>query len=274
VKNQFSFLILAIAVTSTILGGCNSNSTSSLPVSTSTSLSNPAAPSSPVAASPSPSSHSLPILAGELGIQVSVDLRANDGPVEDQFGGTCSAFGTAAAMDNYIHSQGTNKNVSEEYLWSLYDQYSIDDAVQAATQNYVEEESDWPVDGRALASVKGSSSFKITQSTDLQYDLNAALQAINLGHALVMAIQVPASMDNCDDMVDPTSAYTSGQHVIEAAGYQLDDSVAGGGYFIIKNSWGPQCGMSGYQYYPFALCQRSDLYCYFIQLDGIAQKTN
>ena len=87
-----------------------------------------------------------------------------------------------------------------------------------------------------------------------------------------MAIQVPESMANCDTVVSPTSAATSGGHVMAAVGYTLNDSVAGGGYFILKNSWGTDCGDKGYLYYPFALCTRSDLYCYFIEVDQVAAK--
>ena len=56
-----------------------------------------------------------------------------------------------------------------------------------------------------------------------------------------------------------------------AVGYKLDDQVAGGGYFILKNSWGSECGDEGYHYYPFALCQRTDLYCYFIEVDDVVK---
>jgi len=206
-------------------------------------------------------------LAGTLGISNSVDMRANDGPVLDQFGGTCSTFGTAAALDNVLHSKGINKNVSEEHLWSLYGVYDMDAAIQAASSNYITEEQYWPVNGSAKSNYEDYASLKITQTKNLNYDMNAALQALNAHHPLVMAIQVPSDMDNCNDMVASTSTYTSGQHVIEAVGYQLDSTVAGGGYFILKNSWGTECGDKGYQYYPFSLCQRSDLYCYFTEID-------
>lgn len=206
-------------------------------------------------------------LAGSLGIADTVDMRANDGPVLDQFGGTCSTFGTAAALDNVLHAKGINKNVSEEHLWSLYGVYDMDAAIAAASSNYITEEQYWPVNGSAKSNYEDYASLKITQTKNLNYDMNAALQALNAKHPLIMAIQVPSDMDNCNNMVASTSTYTSGQHVIEAVGYQLDSTVAGGGYFILKNSWGTQCGDNGYQYYPFSLCQRTDLYCYFTEVD-------
>ena len=207
-----------------------------------------------------------PSLAGALGIQDSVDMRAHDGPVVSQFGGTCSDFATAAAMDNVLHAKGINKLVSERHLWSLYGVYDADAAVQAATDNFVSEEQYWPIDGNASSDIANHEDIKITQSKPHQYDMNAALQGLSQGHPTVMAIQVPSSLANCDATVDANSAYTKGQHVMEAVGYKLDDSVSGGGYFILKNSWGPDCGDHGYHYYPFALCKRSDLYCYFIEI--------
>ena len=65
------------------------------------------------------------------------------------------------------------------------------------------------------------------------------------------------------------SSRTRGDHVVEAVGYHLDPSVSGGGYLILKNSWGAECGDKGYHYYPFALCKRKDLYCYFVEIDEV-----
>ena len=265
----FCALVFSILITSFLIAGCDSSGGSSGSPShpSPRSLENstqPKAGASPAAPAAQPS------LATDLGILPAVDLRANDSPVMEQFGGTCQTFATAAAMDNVLKSKGIHQLVSERDLWNLNGVYDVDNAVDAAANNFVDSEQVWPVaDAFAPSGFAQSAEIKITQYQAHDYDMNAALQGLSAGHPAVMAIQVPQSMDDCDTMVDATSRATKGQHVLEVSGYQLDDSVAGGGYFILKNSWGTDCGDHGYQYYPFALCARDDLYCYFIEIDDV-----
>lgn len=213
-------------------------------------------------------------LSVELGIPEQLDMRAFDGPVVSQFGGTCSAFATAAAMNNVLKSKGINKLVSERHLWSTYGIYDAWEAVQAAQKNYITEQKYWKIDGTKDSNYLDYASLRITQSREFDYNWKPALQAMGRDHRpLVMAIQVPGDLANCVADVSANSRYTSGQHVVEAVGYRLDDSIAGGGYFILKNSWGPDCGDHGYHYYPFALCARSDLYCYFIEVADVEARS-
>ena len=212
-------------------------------------------------------------LGSSLAIRNKVDLRSFDGPIENQFGGTCTDFGTAAAMDNVLHQEGYADTISVEDLWADYGVYDVDAAVKAASTDWVHDESYWPVNGVKSNITTGLKTYQISQYQDLNADVNATLQAVNKNHPVIMAFQVTQSMANCDTNISATSPSTGGGHVMEIAGYQLDDSVAGGGYFIMKNSWGPDCGDHGYLYYPFALCSRSDLYCYFIEVDAVAEKT-
>ena len=207
-----------------------------------------------------------------LGIADGVDLRKYDSPVVSQFGGTCSTFGTAAVMNNALKQKGINDNVSEEYLWDLYQRYSIDAAVDTATSNYLVPEQYWPINGSPTSDYQSHASLKITGTINHDGDMAKALQALNQNHPVDMAIQVPKDMNNCNETVNAYSNRTKGQHVVAAVGYKLDPSVAGGGYFIIKNSWGSGCGDHGYQYYPFHLCERSDLYCYFIEVTGVEKR--
>lgn len=214
-------------------------------------------------------------LAISLGINESVDLRAYDGPVVSQFGGTCSAFATAAAMNNILKKKGINKLVSERHLWDNYGIYDMDEAIDAASSIYLTEQKYWPVNSTNPVNslYEDHASLKITQYKEHQYNFNTALQGLSKGHPLVMAVQVPSGLGNCDAKVSANSSYTSGQHVVEAVGYKLDDAVSGGGYFIIKNSWGTSCGDQGYHQYPFSLCSRSDLYCYFTEIIDVEDRS-
>lgn len=215
---------------------------------------------------------STPRLVSALGINKAVDLRAFDGPVMNQFEGACSAFATAAAMNNLLKQKGITKQVSERHLWSLYGVYDMDYAISAAKKYFVTEEQYWPLKGDRTDNFQDYASVKILQTKQHQYNMEAALQGLSSGHPLVMAIQVPADLTECKVHINPKSKPTPGQHVVEAVGYQLDDSIDGGGYFIIKNSWGTACGDKGYQYYPFALCKRNDLYCYFTEVADVEAK--
>ncbi|MBS1959877.1 MAG: hypothetical protein JST80_10420 [Bdellovibrionales bacterium] len=210
----------------------------------------------------------------ELGIPDNLDMRQFDGPVVSQFGGTCSTFATAAAMDNVLKSKGIDKNVSERHLWDTYGVYDAWYAVDAAKKNYITEEKYWPINGSRASNYKDFATLRITQYKEFEYDWKPALQAMGRDkRPLVLAIQVPSDLANCKTDISATSGYTSGQHVIEAVGYKLDNSIAGGGYFIVKNSWGTDCGEKGYHYYPFQLCNRSDLYCYLIEVQDVEDKS-
>jgi C1A family cysteine protease len=213
-----------------------------------------------------------PASAGVSLNQNDVDLRAFDSPVDSQFGGTCSAFAVASAMDNVLKAHGISKAVSKRYLWSTYSNYDMDVAVKAASQYDLVEYQYWPTNGPRAADYRDHMSIKMTQSIGHEYNLEGALRGLDQNHPIVMAVQVPADLSNCKPTVSAISSRTKGQHVMAVVGYHLDEKVPGGGYLIAKNSWGNKCGDQGYHYYPFALCKRKDLYCYFTEVIGVQAK--
>jgi C1A family cysteine protease len=199
----------------------------------------------------------------------SVDLRAFDSPVAQQFGGTCSAFATAAAMDNVLRSKGIQKQVSRRDLWNRYGKYDMDIAIRAATRNHLTELQYYPDTGERAPDYQDRRSLRISRSTTHGYQLESAIMALDQGYPVVMAIQVPQDLSKCKATISARSSRTKGDHVVEAVGFQIDESIAGGGYLILKNSWGTDCGDRGYHYYPFALCKRRDLYCYFAEINDV-----
>lgn len=204
--------------------------------------------------------------------QKQVDLRKFDSSIANQFGGTCSAFATAAAMENRLRAKKITKEVSRRDLWNQYGRYDAFYAVDAATRNFVTELKYWPDQGERAPDYQEHRTVRVSSSTEIGYDFEPAIQALDQGHPLVMAVQVPADLSKCKPTISAKSTRTKGDHVMEAVGYQLDASIPGGGYFIVKNSWGSQCGDRGYHYYPFELCKRNDLYCYFIAINEVESR--
>jgi C1A family cysteine protease len=202
----------------------------------------------------------------------SVDLRDQSTEIVDQFGGTCTAHGLTAAIETTIGKP--HQKLSERHVWSGYKQYSCDAAIErwSGTKSCVTLDSAWPHDNvhpyKGYLDSDNCYSFLVS-TTSIDDDLQKMINALDIGHAVYLGIGVTKSLMNCDVALDPNSAAVSGGHALDIVGYKLDASVAGGGYFIIKQSWGPDCGDHGYQYVPFNYCQRSDLYCVLWSIDEV-----
>lgn len=208
------------------------------------------------------------------GLPQSVDMRHFDTQVKSQFGGTCTTFGLMAAMENFIVQAQklapAQVDLSERHFWSLYEQYNVDVAIATAQKNYITEEAYWPQDRTSpLADYKLHAGTKLLKVNFINDDVNKALKALAAGHPIYIGSSVTTSFANCDKEMSVTSAATGGGHAIAVVGYKLDPKVVGGGYFLIKNSWGNDCGDKGYQYYPFNYCLRDDMYCTMWEISGV-----
>ena len=102
--------------------------------------------------------------------------------------------------------------------------------------------------------------------------IDEAVKALDRGHSVYIAMRVPADMVACKKVIGPDSRATHGAHALAIVGYQLDTAISGGGYFILKNSWGPGCGDQGYQYLAFHNCERSDMYCKFWEIESVERR--
>lgn len=61
--------------------------------------------------------------------------------------------------------------------------------------------------------------------------------------------------DNYTGGVYAGASYTAVDHDVQIVGWQDNPSVSGGGYWIVRNSWGTDWGNAGYIWLPYNYCQ-------------------
>jgi hypothetical protein len=211
----------------------------------------------------------------------SADLRHRDTEVKQQFKarkcaglhtmvGTCSTFGLTAAIENAL---GGTVNLSERQLWSQYCIPSSSAAMESVTQGKgMVDESFWAQDSlRPQWDYADAARYKVTAAHDLEDSVPAMLAALDAGHPLYFAINTPSEMYARLPVVSAGSGNTGGGHAVAIVGYRLDDSVEGGGYFLVKNSWGPSNGENGYQWLSIGYCARPGNYCAAWSIEQISK---
>lgn len=205
--------------------------------------------------------------AAPSAVPSDIDLREFDSAIRSQWDGTCTAHGLIAGMENILN-RTDKKNLSVRYFWNQYRQYSAEAAIRAANRNKQIEEKYWPQNSvrPVAADLVGKANVKLNGSAYLEDDISRVIDALATKAPVYVAMSVPADMASCRSSIRYKTRMVNGGHALAVVGYHLDQAVPGGGYLILKNSWGTDCGDQGYQYLPMGLCQRSDMYCMFWSL--------
>ncbi len=187
-----------------------------------------------------------------------IDRRSCDTLIEEQCGGTCTSHAITNAMDNFICNPSVQISSNQD-LWAKYQKYSTWDGIEAASKNPICEESDWPNCGKEKPSCSTNRHIQLKSYQYLANDIEAIKSALDAGQPVVYSGKVTTSWVNCDAVIDPKSpASFDGGHAVAVVGYVDEPSVLGGGYLILRNSWGKICGDQGYQYLPYNYLTRTD----------------
>jgi len=204
---------------------------------------------------------------GEDGTSAA-SLQAFDTPVKSQGSRPwCTAFAQVGAIENIVrHGTSEITDLSEIDHWNHYREYSIFASVQAAQKTLIVPESSYPYYGAPISDYRSTAIGKITswKSITTRADVRAAIRA---GHPVIIGADLTDSWNHPGSNGKISkSGYFIGGHAILVVGYQDDAAWGGGGYLLMKNSWGSKWGDLGYARVPYDYCESNE--CYFLEIFG------
>jgi len=206
---------------------------------------------------------------------LGVDYRYRDTPIKSQWNGTCTTFGGVAGLENLLASPD-KIDLSERDSWSKYKKYSSRAFVTELSKegNEICDEVSWGQNETyPTEKCVSNRKWRLGDSKYIEDDTYAAREALDRGSVVYLGMSTPKDMLYCRPVIRADTEFSEGGHAILIVGYKLDTSIKGGGYFIIKNSWGDDCGDYGYQYLPFHLCSREDGYCIMWEFKNVITKS-
>jgi C1A family cysteine protease len=210
------------------------------------------------------------------GIPRTVDLRDLCSPVRDQGQlGACTGFGLATGLREFLEMKAGTPSPEEELspMFLYYQERKIEGTITQDSGANIRDglrvlrgmgvcpESDYPYDPPEFShapsrqAVNDAKKFTIRSYFRLT-TLTGLKMALAGQHGCVLGMQVYESFES--DEVASTGKVPMpqagekllGGHCVFCVGYQDDVGWDGGGYLIVKNSWGLDWGDKGYFYLP------------------------
>lgn len=200
-----------------------------------------------------------------------IDLRANDTGIRDQGSrGWCTAFATIASVENLANRfYKTKLDLSEIQHFKSYNQYATPPSLSKAASLGIIDEALYPYNGSKQPGADSKIRLKLTSQHNIQTSLTSLVASMRAGNPVVINLDVNSSfMQPKQGGIIAPGGRAQGGHAIAITSVVVDARVDGGGYFVIKNSWGSSWGDHGYGYVPFSYCQYS--YCYAWTLTDVA----
>ena len=200
-------------------------------------------------------------------IKELTDLRSFDTPIKNQGSRPwCTAFATIGAIENIAQRlYGSTLDLSEIHHFNSYGVYQTAPSLNAARTTGLIDEDLWPYYGNKKIGFDSRVRARLNSSKKIQLTLSDILLSMRDGLPVIINLTVNSSFMNpkAGGVIVP-GGFPSGGHAIALTGVVVDNRVDGGGYFIVKNSWGASWGNKGYGYVPFSYCRFSSCYAWSI----------